>query len=159
MAACLLLLVQCLSNTWTERSAECTSCCARTMGTSCRKCAGAGLAHDDSFMSAITGIQHSLVCVQYLLHFNASDESGNLDTVHQQISKAGAHVSSYIPDNTLLVVAQPEKLEALKRLAGVLLCLSYSPDLTCPWCITHNTVVVFNCRHCALSWYRGSMGG
>ncbi|KAL3130908.1 Signal peptide peptidase-like 2A [Trebouxia sp. C0009 RCD-2024] len=70
-------------------------------------------------MSAITGIQHSLVCVQYLLHFNASDESGNLDTVHQQISKAGAHVSSYIPDNTLLVVAQPEKLEALKRLAGV----------------------------------------
>lgn len=64
------------------------------------------------------------MCLQYLLHLDGSNVSGNLDTIHQQIHKAGAVVSSYIPDNTLLVVAQPEKLEALKSMAGVVLWLS-----------------------------------
>lgn len=53
-----------------------------------------------------------------------SDVHVELDTVTQQIREAGAMVSSYIPDNTLLVVAQPEKLEALKQVAGVSASLS-----------------------------------
>lgn len=63
-------------------------------------------------------------CLQYLLHLNMSDVHVELDTVTQQIREAGAMVSSYIPDNTLLVVAQPEKLEALKQVAGVSASLS-----------------------------------
>ena len=58
----------------------------------------------------------TLGCLQYLLHLNASDV--DLDTVTQQIREAGAVVSSYIPDNTLLVTAQPDKLDALKQVAG-----------------------------------------
>ena len=59
------------------------------------------------------------MCLQYLLHLNESDVPDNLNTITEQISKAGAIVSSYIPDNTILVVAQPGKLEALKQVAGV----------------------------------------
>lgn len=84
-------------------------------------------------------------CLQYLLHLNASEAHIDLDTVTQQVEEAGAKVSSYIPDNTLLVVTQPEKLEALKQVAGTLVSVSkqhhismvqacqtcYTPALTC----------------------------
>ena len=57
--------------------------------------------------------------LQYLFHLNVSDVHVDLDTITQQITDAGAVVSSYIPDNTFLVIAQPEKLEALEQVAGV----------------------------------------
>lgn len=57
--------------------------------------------------------------MQYLTHLNASDAYVDLDTITQQVRATGAVVSSYIPDNTLLVIAQPEKLEALQQVAGV----------------------------------------
>ena len=90
--------------------------------------------------------------MQYLLHLNASDVSSSFYTIHQQIIEAGAVVSSYIPDNTLLVVAQPEKLEALKKVAGILPCLHYRPHLKgLKGCITHHTVaVVLGSEHTGL---------
>ena len=56
--------------------------------------------------------------LQYLLHFDASTPEDTTDSLLESISRAGAVVSSYIPDQTLLVVAQPEHVEALKQIEG-----------------------------------------
>lgn len=68
------------------------------------------------FPPALTSMQTFL---QYLVHLNLSDESTTIDAVSEHIKTAGAIVTSYIPDNTLLVVIQPDKVEALKQVAGV----------------------------------------
>ena len=83
------------------------------------RCDTVSLCHCNARCALLT-----LCCMQYLLHLNASDVYVDLETVTQQIRESGAVVSSYIPDNTFLVIAQPEKLVALKQVAGVSALLS-----------------------------------
>ena len=96
-------------------------------------------------------------CVQYLFHLNASEAYVDLDTIAQQIEETGAVVSSYIPDNTLLVIAQPEKLEALKQVAGVSLPIRL-PNLTNQKAHTHSSCSTLVLT-CYVEVYRGCMGG
>ena len=57
--------------------------------------------------------------LQYLLHFDASAPEDTTESLLDSIKHAGAVVSSYIPDQTLLVIAQPERVEALKKIEGL----------------------------------------
>ena len=58
--------------------------------------------------------------MQYLVQFNASELSATVETVTRHLTNAGAVVSSYIPDHTLLVLARPEKVQAIKEVAGTI---------------------------------------
>ncbi|DBB02440.1 TPA: Signal peptide peptidase-like 2A [Trebouxia sp. C0006] len=57
---------------------------------------------------------------QYLVHYNASGSTFSSEAFKTSIESVGGTVSSYIPDHTLLVVAEPKHVPALKRLEGVL---------------------------------------
>ena len=96
------------------------------MGTSCRWFTG-NSAHrcwllQLDFPPALTNMQSSL---QYLVHLNLSDRATTVDTVSEHLTTAGAAVTSYIPDDTLLVVAQPAQVQAIKQVEGVHLVLPH----------------------------------
>ncbi len=57
--------------------------------------------------------------LQYLVHYNASGSTFSSEAFKTSIESVGGTVSSYIPDHTLLVVAEPKLIPALKRLAGL----------------------------------------
>ena len=64
--------------------------------------------------------------MQYLVHFEGSSTSA--EGLTKQIGTTGGQVSSYIPDDTLLVVAQPNLLPALQQLPGVSWIGDYLPE-------------------------------
>ena len=68
---------------------------------------------------------HTLMPLQYLVHFDASSTS--LEVLTQQIQTVGGHVSSYIPEDTLLVVAQASLLSQLQAQSGVAWVGDYLP--------------------------------
>ena len=72
---------------------------------------------------------------QYLLHYDASIAKASTAVLVQSIKQAGGIVSSYIPDHTLLVIAQPKSVEALKQLEGLALCQQASCHNSLPHAI------------------------
>ena len=68
---------------------------------------------------------HNTLSLQYLVHFDASSTS--LEVLTQQIQTVGGHVSSYIPEDTLLVVAQASLLSQLQAQSGVAWVGNYLP--------------------------------
>lgn len=84
--------------------------------------------------------------MQYLVHFNASFTSTS--TLTDRIGAVGGIVSSYIPDHTLLVVAEPKVVETLKKLEGLSLCL-----------VSRTTCITAEYRSASLSMYMQSTEG
>ena len=67
----------------------------------------------------------TVMSLQYLVHFDASSTS--LEVLTEKIQTAGGHVSSYIPEDTLLVVAQASLLSQLQAQSGVAWIGDYLP--------------------------------
>ena len=116
----------------TQHTAETSSCSRSAVGSSVRW--SSGLKYCASRGCQLSPFAYTVPdtddCLQYLLHFNAS--SLKSDSLRGDIEAAGALVSSYIPDHTLLVVGRSQAVEALKKIQG-----------------QSSRVVPF--RHCALS--------
>lgn len=68
----------------------------------------------------------SFMHLQYLVHFDTAMTSA--EELTQQIQTAGGSVSSYIPEDTLVVVALSSQLSHLQQLAGVAWVGDYLPD-------------------------------
>lgn len=64
--------------------------------------------------------------VQYLVHFDSSGTS--IEALTRSIQSAGSHVSSYIPDNTLLVVAPSQRQAQLQTILGVVWVGEFLPE-------------------------------
>ena len=65
---------------------------------------------------------NSVFVLQYLVHYSASGSTFSSEAFKTSIESVGGTVSSYIPDHTLLVVAEPKHVPALKRLEGLSSC-------------------------------------
>lgn len=70
-------------------------------------------------------LSHALL-LQYLVHFDSSTISA--EGLTKQLQSAGVQVSSYIPDDTFLIVVQPNMLSSLQQLPGVSWIGDYLPE-------------------------------
>ena len=72
----------------------------------------------------------SVFILQYLVHYNASGSTSSSEALKTSIESVGGTVSSYIPDHTLLVVAEPKLIPVLKRLEGLSSCMCGTSHIT-----------------------------